>query len=525
MRLLLPLGLAALLIAAGCSKDKDVEPPATLVKFPETLPVKKLWGEGVGGGKKQMVLRLGLGPAIDNGIVFAASHKGEVLATQLETGRHLWVKKLKVPLSAGPGAGFGMLVVGTSKGAIIALDGASGRELWRSRVNSELLSAPAIGEKVVVMRSVDGRLHGLDAHTGKELWSVEQQVPRLSLRGTATPIISKEAAISGFDNGKIMAVSLNSGDTVWDTALASPHGRTELDRLVDIDSTVHVVGENVFATGFQGRTAMLAADSGQVWWSHDMSSYRGLAADADNLYVSQSDGIVVALRQRDGSEMWRNQKLKLRRLSAPVLTSTAVVVADYQGYVHWLDKNTGELVAREHITKERVTNTPAAIDDTVVVMTDGGKMAAYRANPAGVRAAPASKSAAKPAAAPAPAERLRRKPWHLRRKPWHLRRKHLRRPRNRRLRRPTLLRPHRRQCAAGSRIDRSAECRQVDPVQCHDRHARRLGRRPAGAHPRSAVRFRAAYRSPLHRGRYRRAGGKRRRHRELDDRADRACDQ
>jgi hypothetical protein len=111
----------------------------------------------------------------------------------------------------------------------------------------------------------------------------------------------------------------------------------------------------------------------------------------------------VALRQRDGSEMWRNQKLKLRRLSAPVLTSTAVVVADYQGYVHWLDKTTGELVAREHITKERVTNTPVAIDDIVVVMTDGGKMAAYRANPAAARAAPAPKSAAKPAAAPAPA--------------------------------------------------------------------------------------------------------------------------
>ena len=136
-------------------------------------------------------------------------------------------------------------------------------------------------------------------------------MPRLSLRGTATPIIAKDVAISGFDNGKVMAVSLNSGDTVWDTTLASPHGRTELDRLVDIDSAVSTVGDNVFATGFQGRTAMLALDSGQIWWAHDMSSYRGLAVDADNLYVTQSDGIVVALRQRDGSELWRNQKLKL----------------------------------------------------------------------------------------------------------------------------------------------------------------------------------------------------------------------
>jgi outer membrane protein assembly factor BamB len=417
MRLLLPLGLAALLIAAGCSKDKDVEPPAKLVDFPAKLPVKKLWGEGVGGGKKQTVLRLGLGPAIDNGIVFAATHKGEVLATALDSGRRVWVKNLKLPISGGPGAGFGMVVVGTSKGAIVALDGATGRQLWRSRVNSELLSAPAVGEKVVVFRAVDGRLHGLDAHSGNELWSAEQQVPRLSLRGTATPIIAKDMAISGFDNGKVMAVSLNTGDTVWDVALAAPHGRTELDRLIDVDSAVHVVGDNVFAVGFQGRAAMLAIDSGQLWWGHDMSSYRGLAVDDDNLYVTQSDGIVVAMRQRDGSELWRTQKLKLRRLSAPVLTSTAVVVADFQGYIHWLDKATGELVARMRIAKERVSNEPVAVGDTVVVLTDGGKMAAYRATPptasaavtapvTPTRAAPAAAEvtapASDPAAAPAP---------------------------------------------------------------------------------------------------------------------------
>jgi outer membrane protein assembly factor BamB len=383
MRSLLPWMFAALLIAAGCSKDKDVEPPAALVKFPATLPVKKLWGDNVGGGKKQVKLRLGLGPATDNGLVFAASDKGEVVAVNLESGHQVWVKKFKrVQLSAGPAAGEGIVVVGSTKGGVIALEAATGKELWRARVNSELLSAPAISAKVVVMRSVDGRLHGFDFTTGKELWSVEQQVPRLSLRGTAIPVIAKEIAVSGFDNGKVMAVSLNNGDTVWDTALASPHGRTELDRLVDVDSAVSVVGDNVFATGFQGRTAMLALDSGQIWWAHDMSSYRGLATDQANLFVTQSDGVVVAMRQRDGSELWRNDKLKRRGLSTPVVTSTAVAVADYQGYLHWLDKATGELVARERVAKFRVSNPPAAAGDTVIVLTDGGKMGAYRAMPA-----------------------------------------------------------------------------------------------------------------------------------------------
>jgi outer membrane protein assembly factor BamB len=382
MQKLAPCALAALLIVSGCSKDKDVEPPAQLVNFPAKLAVKELWGDKVGGGKKQVKLRLGLGPAVDNGLVFAASDKGELVAVNLESGHQVWVKKFKkIQFSAGPGAASGMVVVGSTKGWVIALAGASGKELWRAHVNSELLSAPAISEKAVVMRSVDGRLHGFDSVSGKELWSVEQQVPRLSLRGTAIPVISKEIAVSGFDNGKVMAVSLTTGDTVWDTALASPHGRTELDRLVDVDSAVSIVGDNVFATGFQGRTAMLALDSGQIWWAHDMSSYRGLAVDAENLFVTQSDGIVVALRQRDGSELWRNDKLKRRGLSVPAVTSTAIAVADFQGYLHWLDKATGELVARERVAKYRVSMPPVAAQDTVVVLTDSGSLAAFRASP------------------------------------------------------------------------------------------------------------------------------------------------
>jgi outer membrane protein assembly factor BamB len=145
---------------------------------------------------------------------------------------------------------------------------------------------------------------------------------------------------------------------------------------------------------------MIALDSGQIWWAHDMSSYRGLAVDEENLFVTESDGSVVALRQRDGSEVWRNDKLKRRGLSTPAVTSTAIAVADYQGYLHWLDKQTGELVARERIAKFRVSNPPLAVKDTVVVLTDSGKLAAYRATPrAAVAAAPVAPA---PSDTPAP---------------------------------------------------------------------------------------------------------------------------
>jgi hypothetical protein len=172
----------------------------------------------------------------------------------------------------------------------------------------------------------------------------------------------------------------------------------------------------VFAAGFQGRTAMLALDSGQLWWSHDMSSYRGLAVDADNLYVTESDGVIVAMRQRDGSELWRNDKLKRRALTAPTVTTSAVVIADYHGYLHWLDKKTGMLVSRQVVNKKQRVSNPIAVDgDTVVVLTDGGTLAAYRASPRAGNAPPApvpapapatppTESTAPPAESPAPAE-------------------------------------------------------------------------------------------------------------------------
>ncbi|HVC01967.1 MAG TPA: outer membrane protein assembly factor BamB [Steroidobacteraceae bacterium] len=373
--------LAALLALAGCSKDKDVDQPAKLVQITTKLAVHKVWSVDVGGGKHQMLLRLGLGPALEGGVVYAASHKGVVEALRVANGRRIWRARLRLPLSAGPGAGDGLVVVGSSNGDIVALDAVTGRIRWHLHVDAELLSAPAIGDSTVVMRSVDGRLQAFDETTGAKRWSIEQDVPRLSLRGIATPVIVKNEVVSGFDNGKIVAVNIDNGDTLWSTTLNAPHGRTELERLVDVDCAVAVVGDNLYATGYHGRTAQLALDSGQIWWAHKMSSDHGLAADAKNVYVSEANGTVVALRAQDGAEIWHNDTLKWRDLSAPALTQAAVVVGDFQGYLHWLDKRTGVIIARTRDSKFRISSPPIAIGNTVVVMSDGGEITAFQSAP------------------------------------------------------------------------------------------------------------------------------------------------
>ena len=371
-----------LLLVAACSKDKDIDTPAVLTPISATLKVDRVWSASV-PDKGAKVLRLGLGLAAEGNRVYAAGFKGEVIAFDLASGHSVWRTKTKAPISGGPAASSDLVVVGTSAGEVIALTAADGKILWRVRLNGEILAAPAISDRAVAVRTVDGKLRALSPKDGHDLWTQEQQVPRLSLRGTSRPVIAGELTLCGFDNGKVIAVNMNDGSLQWEATVAPPHGRTELERLVDVDSTPRVSGQDVFTVGFQGRVAMLALDTGQVWWSHDASSYRGIALDDDAVYIANAAGEVVALRRRTGAEVWRQKALLHRGLSAVALTDNAVVTADYQGNVHWLDKATGELAARAQSGKVRVSNPPVVSGNMVVVINDAGHISAFRVTPIG----------------------------------------------------------------------------------------------------------------------------------------------
>ncbi|MGB6605425.1 MAG: outer membrane protein assembly factor BamB [Steroidobacteraceae bacterium] len=404
--------VAALLLAA-CSKDKSVDEPAKLTPLSATLRVSKVWTENV-GKKKDAALRLSLGMSVADGRVFAAGHRGDVVALDLARGKVIWrVWIKKAPLSGGTAVGDGLVLIGTSDGRLFALDESTGKTRWSVRVNGEVLAPAAISEHLIALRTVDGKLHGLSPADGHELWAQQQQVPRLSLRGTARPVIAGDQVLSGFDNGKVLSFNVNDGAVQWEANITPPHGRTELERLDDIDTTVRVAGADVYTAGFQGKVAMLALDTGQVWWAHEASSYRSLTLDDDTLYMVAADGEVAAMRAKTGAELWRQKVLLNRGLSAPATMDdlNAIVVADFQGYVHWLDKSTGALAARASSGKVRVSATPIVEGDMALVINDRGQITAFRvrpipgakrpAAPYKVTTAPAPPDAA---AAPAPAQ-------------------------------------------------------------------------------------------------------------------------
>jgi outer membrane protein assembly factor BamB len=393
--------LASVLLLVACSKDKAIDQPAKLTPFAATLRVQRIWDASV-DDKKAVELRLGLGIAIDNDRVYAAGHKGDVVAFDLNKGRVQWRTRIKAPLSGGTSAAGDLVMIGSSDGRLFALNSADGKIRWQVRINGEVLAPPAISERLIALRTGDGKLRGLSPADGHELWSTQQQVPRLSLRGTARPVIAGGMVLCGFDNGKVVAVNSSDGSVQWEATVTPPHGRTELERLSDIDSAVLVAGQNVYAVGFQGRVAMLALDTGQVWWAHDLSSYRGMSMDDEALYISTAEGEVVALRARTGAEIWRQSVLLHRGLSTPANVEDALVVGDFQGYLHWLDKSSGALAARVSTGKVRISNVPVVGGNLVVAVNDRGQINAYRVSP--LRGAPAAHKATPETPAPAPTE-------------------------------------------------------------------------------------------------------------------------
>ena len=374
----------ALVIAASCmtlsacgifgDKDKSLE-PVKLTKFKTTLKVKKLWSADLGGGAE--FLLVALQPVGDGNRIYAASYDGNVSAFDPASGKRIWRTKLDVPISAGPGAGDGLVVVTTKGGYVIVLDAATGEERWRVNIGGESLSRPLIADDAIVIQTVDNRLRSLQSFDGKERWVHIESMPALTMRGSSSPVIAGANVIAGFDNGRVIAVDLDSGDIAWQALLAPPSGRSDLDRLSDIDGAMVVIGQDIYAAGYQGRVGSIAAESGQILWSTEISSHVGVSVDWISLYTTQETGVIISMARRDGVESWRQESLLRREPTLPVPFHTTVVVGDLEGYIHFFNNLDGSPVARLKLGGDAISSEPVVVADRLYVQSDSGSIAAY----------------------------------------------------------------------------------------------------------------------------------------------------
>ncbi len=370
--------ISATSLLASCGifgdEDEDLE-PKELVNFQQTLKVKRLWTASVGGESE--FLRVALRPAGDGNRIYAAGYDGAVFAFDPVSGKQIWRTKLRTELTVGPGVGEGRVIVVSRDGFAMALDAASGDLQWRVDVQGESLARPIVSGETVLLQTIDNRMRALSIYDGRALWSLEQSTPSLTMRGSADPVLVGSTVVGGFDNGRLVAANVETGDVAWESLLSPPKGRSDLDRLSDIDGPIAVVGPDVYAAGYQGRIAAVASESGQVLWSRDISSYAGVSADWNSVYTVRDGGEIVALSRRDGNELWRNSDLLRREPTLPVAFHTTVAVGDFEGYLHFFSNLSGEPVARVKLGGVAITNAPVVVANRLYVQSDSGKLAAF----------------------------------------------------------------------------------------------------------------------------------------------------
>lgn len=368
--------VATVFVFAACASDEEKElEPTELVDIETTVDVKRVWSTKIGDGAE--FLLVALRPASDGNRLYAASRDGNVVALDPGSGKAVWRTELEMDLSAGPGVGEGLVVVGSADGILIALEADSGIELWRSNLSGETLAQPVIKDGTVITLTIDNRLRAISAFDGTERWTVEQATPTLTMRGSASPVLVGTSVIAGFDNGRLVAVDIATGSTEWEVMLSPPAGRSDLERLSDVDGLISVVGQDIYASGYQGALAALASESGQMLWSREVSSFEGVSADWNNLYTVDEEGVVIALVRRTGDESWRQNSLVRREPTVPIAFQTTVVVGDLEGYLHFFSNFDGDPVARVRAGSNAVSIEPLVVADRLFVQGDDGSVSAY----------------------------------------------------------------------------------------------------------------------------------------------------
>jgi outer membrane protein assembly factor BamB len=343
----LSLILTLFLLAACSSSINPVEPPSELTVFTPELRMQPRWSHEVGGGTGGKYLKLP--PLLDGERLFAADRYGRVRAYHTPGGERLWQVELERVISAGPGNANGLLLFG-GDAEIFAIDKERGELRWRTPLGSEVLSTPVSQGDIIVVHAVDGSITALKREDGSVAWRHLERVPSLSLRGSGTPlIVDANRVMIGNAAGQVLALDLREGALLWRATIATPRGRTDLERMVDVDADLAFANGVLYAAAFQGSVAAINAANGQLLWTREISSQTGIALDDEALYLTDEAGDAWALSRQNGATLWKQSALHRRALSAPAQQGRYLVVGDFEGYLHWFNKEDGRLAARSRV--------------------------------------------------------------------------------------------------------------------------------------------------------------------------------
>jgi outer membrane protein assembly factor BamB len=358
----------------GCASEEDTIIMAPVPMVDSEFTPAQQWSTSIGDGVGHFFSKLA--PEYAYGKVFIASRDGLVKALDPETGKTLWEADLEenvsARLSGGIIAAYGQIYIGSENGQLIALNEATGELAWRVEVDGEVLASPVADSNMIIVNTSRGMLISVDQASGEQKWAISTDVPSLTLRGDSSPVSVSGGVFWGTANGRLAAAIVESGQLIWQQPVGMPQGSTEIDRLVDVDASPIVIGSTLYTVGINGQLTSIDLQSGRSMWKRTYSSATDMATDGSRIYLVTDKDHLVAVDARSGTELWSNDQLEYRQLSAPVLVNNHVVVGDSEGYLHWLDRSSGEFIAQQLVNDSGFAVGPTVTPDGYVIITRNG---------------------------------------------------------------------------------------------------------------------------------------------------------
>lgn len=313
--------------------------------------------------------------ATQGGVFTVAGSEGTVVALQPDSGQVLWRFALGEPVAAGVGSDGRYAAMVTTKGDVVVVQ--SGALLWRRSLGVQVRTAPLVAGDRVFVQASDRSVHAFDAQDGRKLWTVPRAGDPLTLLQPGVMRAFGNTLIVGQGPRMLGLDSLN-GAVVWETALATPRGTNEIERLADLVGPSARVGDLVCARSFQAAVGCVNAVRGALLWSKNFGGTQGLAADAEQVYAADASDRLQVWKTSTGLPLWSSDALLNHGLSAPALAGTMLVLGDERGLVHFLARDDGRALLRLSTDGSPIMTPPAVLGSTVLVVTRKGGVFALR---------------------------------------------------------------------------------------------------------------------------------------------------
>lgn len=358
----------------SCSSKDNSEPPAALSEIEQAINLQVRWSTDTDAGASSA--SLDMRPLLIDDQILSIDIEGEVNSINAESGRINWDFETGINAITGL-AGNSKVIIATSADGDLAAynlleDGLEKR--WSIRLKGEIRAAPALNQNQLFVRTVAGKLTAVSLVDGAINWTISRRIPALTLTGNSSPVISNELVIVGFDDGKIAAFDSKNGQTVWETVVSHPVGRTEIERLVDIDGRFILKDGIIYVSSYQGKLAAIQAVNGNELWTRKFSNYQSMVVDDQAIYLSGDLSHIWSIDRRSGSAFWKQDVLHARQITAPQLINDKLVVADLEGYVHWFDKSDGSLKGRIQPSNARHISQPLLWQNNILVFDSEGQL-------------------------------------------------------------------------------------------------------------------------------------------------------